>query len=262
MSNSQGQFVWYELMTTDVAAAKEFYGKVVGWGSEDVVDARHGLHHLLPRRRGRSAGLMDAARRKPRRWERRRAGSATSPSTTSMPRQQRSKVSAGACTCRRRDIPNVGRFAVVADPQMAAFNLFKSMRARSTLSAPSSRHAGRDRLARAAMRPTGRKAFAFYSTLFGWTKDQAMDMGADGHLPALLAAAARRSAACSTSRRRSRRPSGSTTSTSRRSTRRPSGSRPAAARSSTVRWKCPAAAWHRPVHRTRRAPCSRWTSPR
>lgn len=33
MAVSQGRFVWYELMTTDTAAAKAFYGKVVGWGA-------------------------------------------------------------------------------------------------------------------------------------------------------------------------------------------------------------------------------------
>src|SRR5713101_6419989 len=27
----QGRFVWYELMTTDLAAAQAFYGQVVGW---------------------------------------------------------------------------------------------------------------------------------------------------------------------------------------------------------------------------------------
>ncbi len=35
MAVSQGRFVWYELMTTDTAAAKAFYGKVVGWGTQD-----------------------------------------------------------------------------------------------------------------------------------------------------------------------------------------------------------------------------------
>ena len=29
--------------------------------------------------------------------------------------------------------------------------------------------------------------FRFYSGLFGWQKSQAVDMGADGHLPGLLA---------------------------------------------------------------------------
>ena len=29
-------FIWYDLMTTDVAAAKVFYGKVVGWTMHDM----------------------------------------------------------------------------------------------------------------------------------------------------------------------------------------------------------------------------------
>ena len=36
MADSTGFFVWYELMTSDVAAAKGFYGRVLGWRAEDV----------------------------------------------------------------------------------------------------------------------------------------------------------------------------------------------------------------------------------
>src|SRR5262245_53281761 len=36
MLGSHGRFVWYELMTTDLAAAKKFYNKVVGWGTQDA----------------------------------------------------------------------------------------------------------------------------------------------------------------------------------------------------------------------------------
>ena len=36
MANSHGRFVWYELMTSDVDAAKVFYADVVGWGTKDV----------------------------------------------------------------------------------------------------------------------------------------------------------------------------------------------------------------------------------
>ena len=35
MSSSHGRFVWYELMTTDTAAAQAFYREVVGWGAQD-----------------------------------------------------------------------------------------------------------------------------------------------------------------------------------------------------------------------------------
>src|SRR5438067_591821 len=46
MANSHGRFVWYELMTTDVEAAKAFYAEVVGWGELDA-PGRVGWHELL-----------------------------------------------------------------------------------------------------------------------------------------------------------------------------------------------------------------------
>ena len=36
MIDYHGRFVWYELITTDVAAAKVFYADVVGWGTQDA----------------------------------------------------------------------------------------------------------------------------------------------------------------------------------------------------------------------------------
>ncbi len=36
MVSSHGRFIWYELATTDTAAAKAFYSEVVGWGTRDT----------------------------------------------------------------------------------------------------------------------------------------------------------------------------------------------------------------------------------
>ena len=36
MAGKQSSFVWYELMSSDVAAAKAFYTKVVGWKTQDM----------------------------------------------------------------------------------------------------------------------------------------------------------------------------------------------------------------------------------
>ncbi|MGB7175486.1 MAG: VOC family protein, partial [Xanthobacteraceae bacterium] len=36
MNDSHGHFVWYELLTTDMAAAKAFYAKIVGWSARDA----------------------------------------------------------------------------------------------------------------------------------------------------------------------------------------------------------------------------------
>ena len=36
MDGSHGRFLWYELMTTDIGAAKAFYAVVLRWGMQDA----------------------------------------------------------------------------------------------------------------------------------------------------------------------------------------------------------------------------------
>src|SRR5260370_38980435 len=36
MSNSHGNFVWYDLMSTDAKAAEAFYCGVIGWRAQDA----------------------------------------------------------------------------------------------------------------------------------------------------------------------------------------------------------------------------------
>src|SRR3979490_19139 len=45
VGNAQGRFVWYELTTTDMAAAKTFYAAVPGWGAHE--GSRPGLDYAL-----------------------------------------------------------------------------------------------------------------------------------------------------------------------------------------------------------------------
>ena len=45
MINSHGRFVWYELVTTNIEAAKVFYAKVIGWGTQDT--STPGLEYTL-----------------------------------------------------------------------------------------------------------------------------------------------------------------------------------------------------------------------
>jgi len=57
MTNSHGRFVWYELMTTDMEAAKAFYAEVVGWGTQDA--SMPGMAYTLFTAGGASvSGLM------------------------------------------------------------------------------------------------------------------------------------------------------------------------------------------------------------
>src|ERR1043166_1112455 len=56
--HSHGRFAWYELMTTDVGAAKAFYAKVMGWDAWDVsVPGR--AYTLFTAGKASAGGAMD-----------------------------------------------------------------------------------------------------------------------------------------------------------------------------------------------------------
>jgi uncharacterized protein len=162
--SSLGRFVWYELMTTDMEAAKAFYAKVVGWGIEDA--SMPGMAYSLFTVAGISVG-----------------------GATGVPPDAKSAgvkpgwigyvgvddVDAAADRVRQlggmvhvppTDIPNISRFSVVSDPQTATFVLVKWLRPRhgppAELNAPG--HVRWHELFAADWE----KAFAFYSELFGW----------------------------------------------------------------------------------------------
>ena len=75
------------------------------------------------------------------------------------------------------DIPAVGRFAVVSDPQGALIYLFKGLGEAPTALPPSTPGTIGWRELHAA---DWEAAFGFYAMLFGWTKGDALDMGPMG----------------------------------------------------------------------------------
>lgn len=175
MSNAPSHFVWYELMTTDAPAAETFYGKVIGW---KMVDAgMPGMRYtLLDAGKGPIGGLMalDAqaceAGAQPA-WR----GYVAVADVDAYAQQVRK--AGGAVHYGPEDIPGVGRFAMVADPQGAVFALFTDASG-STFELPL------DVPGTVGWRELnavdGATAFDFYGQLFGWTKAEAMDMGALG----------------------------------------------------------------------------------
>jgi uncharacterized protein len=170
MANA-GSFVWYELMTRDVVAAKLFYGKAIGWDHEDApmpegsytlfkVGGRQvaGMMALPPHLRDAGMGPFWSAY----------IGVAD--------------VDAGAAKVVRlggkvhhppTDIPGVGRFSTVSDPRGALFNLFKPATAGDS-NAPG--YAGWHEL----HTDDWHQAFDFYSAMFGWERGEAHDMGPMG----------------------------------------------------------------------------------
>src|SRR3546814_13533904 len=78
------------------------------------------------------------------------------------------------------DIPGVGRFAIVADPQGAVFALFKGSGSPDDMGPPAAPgtpgHAGWHEL----YTSNWENALSFYSELFGWEKADSVDMGSMG----------------------------------------------------------------------------------
>jgi hypothetical protein len=169
MANSHGRFLWYQLLTTDVEAAQAFYADVVGWGTRDA--SAPGMPYTLFTAGAASvAGLMglseDAAQMGARPgWLGYVGVDDVDATADRIPRL------GGVVHVPPMDIPDVSRFSIVADPQMATVGLFKGMKPRQEQPAgPRSRgRVGWHELLAADWE----QAWAFYGELFGWQKAQA-----------------------------------------------------------------------------------------
>jgi uncharacterized protein len=173
---SHGSFVWYELMTTDTEAAKAFYGSVIGWEAQSA-DQPSMEYTMLKAGGVPVAGLMtltEEARKMGGRpgWVGYVAVDDVDASAAQVTKE------GGTVHRPPSDIPGVGRFAIISDPQGPVIALFKGAdgAARPTVAPKTPGHAGWREL----MAVDGKAAFAFYSKLFGWTEDVPFDMGPMG----------------------------------------------------------------------------------
>jgi predicted enzyme related to lactoylglutathione lyase len=169
-------FVWYELMTTDAAAAVSFYQAVAGWKAKPAGFGPVSYTVLSVGEAGLAGVLeLDAemcARGATPAW----LGYVGVDDVDA--HAERLQASGGSVQMGPMDLPGVGRTAIVADPHGAVFILFKPT---STAPLPTitpgtpgsigwrELHAG-----------DGEAAFRFYSALFGWTESSTMDMGPMG----------------------------------------------------------------------------------
>jgi predicted enzyme related to lactoylglutathione lyase len=171
MSNAEvrGRFVWHELLTTDTAAAAAFYPRIMPWRTQP---SNMPGYTIFMSGQSQVAGLMalpGEAGAAPAHWLM-YVGTAHVDATCAQAQ------SLGARVCKApTDIPNVGRFAVLADPQGATFAVFTPDSA-SPPAAPAFGGFSWHELATTDV--TG--ALRFYGELFGWKKGVGHDMGAMG----------------------------------------------------------------------------------
>lgn len=174
VADQLGRFAWYELLTTDVAAAGAFYRKAVGWGLKDELTPK--LAYTVVRSGSVPVGgLLDIPD------EGRRLGA----TPRWMGYVAVDDLDGTAAQIRRLGgtifVPptdtNIGRIAVVADPQKATFGLIEEP------THGRSKPGGLDEPGRVGWHEllAGDRTviFDFYRALFGWQKADAQADPAD-----------------------------------------------------------------------------------
>jgi predicted enzyme related to lactoylglutathione lyase len=173
----RGRFVWHELLANDESVATSFYTSVLGWTTEPWKTPPGAPPYTMWSSAGKPFGGLMALPQEarsagaPSHW----LGYVTVPDTDDTLALAR-KLGANALM-GPMDMPEVGRMAVIADPQGAVIALFTpNMPGPEQSAAPAVGNVSWNELATTDWK----KAWDFYQQLFGWQKGDAMDMGPMG----------------------------------------------------------------------------------
>jgi predicted enzyme related to lactoylglutathione lyase len=166
----RGKFVWHQLMTRNVAGAKDFYSRLVGWKTMPwPLDPAYTVCHADA---GPAAGIMempsDLSPEVPSHW-------LQYIGTRDVDGTAQAAVRAGGSIMKApSDMQGAGRYALIRDPQGAIFAIIDPENAKpDAAGAPPLGAFSWHELATS----DNEAAFAFYSGLFGWDAMQRMDMG-------------------------------------------------------------------------------------
>ncbi len=165
-----GQFFWYDLMTSNMDGARRFYAAVLGWAAQD--SGVPGADYTVFTVGGVGAlGLMPVPKEMagaPPFW----LGYVHVEDVDAA--AARIEKLGGKMMRPPRDVPGVIRFCPVTDPQGGGFMIAKPVPPQGPKALPNV-VGWRELYAVDAA-----AAFDFYAKAFGWTKGDAMDMGPMG----------------------------------------------------------------------------------
>jgi predicted enzyme related to lactoylglutathione lyase len=170
---NNGRFVWYEQLANDPKSSIDFYTKVMGWKTQLFKEGED--YVMWVGEQGPLGGVMKLPE------EAKKMG--TPPHW--MAHVQVDNVDSAASLVKKlggkvyrepTDIPSVGRFAIIADPQGAVLSIF-TPNEKMTLHDTSK--AG-EFCWNELLTTDSTAAFEFYSKVFGWKIIQEMDMGQMG----------------------------------------------------------------------------------
>lgn len=163
----RGRFVWHELMTTDTKSAAGFYTKVAGWKTQAW--DQNPSYTMFTAKRRPMAGLMALPEPgAPVMW----LPYIGTPNVDETVRQ--AEGLGGKVAKKPADIPTIGRFAIIQDPQGAMFSAFTPLQGSASPDAPP---VVGDFSWHELTTTDWRGALAFYKSLFGWEETESMDMG-------------------------------------------------------------------------------------
>jgi predicted enzyme related to lactoylglutathione lyase len=176
-NDTRGRFVWHELMTTDTAAAEKFYKDVVGWGvtASDMPGMPGMKYTMWTAGEIPIGGLVPmmpnaVAMNAPPNWT-------CYIEVPNVDETVKQAASLGAKTLvPAMDIPDVGRFAVLQDPQGAVFSVITSATQASPETDPAPKTFSWHEVTTNDLGST----VQFYEALFGWKKQGEYDMGQMG----------------------------------------------------------------------------------
>jgi predicted enzyme related to lactoylglutathione lyase len=178
----QGDFIWYELMSPDPEGSKAFYDAVVGWNVGEATPEFQG-YRMIGRSDGKFAGGVLPLSPEMQQHGARAMWLGYIQVTDVDQALTKIEKAGGKSLMPPMDIPQVGRIAMVADPQGAPFYVMDPIppagdpNARSDVFSPSAeQRVGWNELSTSD--PVA--ARKFYCELFGWNSDEFMPMGEHG----------------------------------------------------------------------------------
>jgi predicted enzyme related to lactoylglutathione lyase len=168
-----GRIVWYELLTTDMKAAEQFYTAVIGWtvkpfrGAPDPYD-------VFARSGGVDVGgvmTIPNGMNFPPHWEMYLAVPKLEDTVSKIERL------GGSALSPLIEVPNVGRLRTMKDPQGAVFAIIEPA---PTDERPETEPVVGDGSWHELYTTDAEAALKFYTDVFGWRPTETMDMGPMG----------------------------------------------------------------------------------
>ncbi|WP_420137230.1 VOC family protein [Sphingomonas sp.] len=165
-------FVWYELCCTDLEAAEDFYGAVIGWTSAPFEGAGAAGYRIFRMGDAEVAGLMPLPEGMSTPFWLGYIGVADADAATAQ------AAASGATIQRLVDVPEVGKIGLISDPQGVGYAVIQAYSDRTSEAFDQQRfgHGNWNELSS----PDADGALAYYSALHGWTRGQTMPMGPMG----------------------------------------------------------------------------------